>query len=558
MNGLSSFKQVYLLLLMSLSIVVGFSNGIIAQESQSKLSDTILQNSNPGTLDLDLIREFEGRISTLEEANKNLNGSLTTAKWIATILVAIVAALIAFLRYSIAKKEEKESRKLENYLKKVDENNSKLTASNEAYYNKTQKNIKAVTDLIRSLDEIFKISNSAKELERKTKILEEEALKIQSKQEKERKNILNEAREIYNEIDRDSYKKLYYENKLSKFSSSFLSLLQEGEENELNNPFCFFLVGLHFNLQVMFNDSLSYFEKTIKVIQSSREEYSDLLFDCYYHKAIIYYNFGFYDKAFESFKKCTELNGKDLLMWTYLPEAMHFIYLRKVDTYKAEFGSNIPSDKELELKEDEERVKNEFIRIEKVLRDKSDDLNSSKARRIIALLNIKFGNFYFRPFKDSLVKNKFYKERLSNAEGQYKNAVSIDDKFYLSKLSLRQVEFIKLKMGLNLSDLDKKNMQDDVMEVYRTIRKKVGDTTETKIVIMYYYILAICEKMLKILDPHFAAQDFIDEIYELKKQIPNPLEVEETSQEIRIYSPYSKQDLTFDEIISELEESTLV
>ena len=514
-------------------------NELRAQIIQNEFTQDSSLSSAPKALDnFEAIKDFEGRISRLEEFQSEIDSTFESWKWILGFIITIASFLMAFQRYLRQKKEEEERNRVDDYMKKIQDNNDKLASNNDSLFKKSEGNIQAVTDLIKSYEQMFAVAKDAKEIKDRTIELSKIEKERKERRIKEVAKVLDNAQKIFGRITRDNYKKLSFQNELNKFSIEFLRLVdnEDGEKVKFSS-ICYYLVALNYSVQVIFDEAIAYFRLAIE--KAGTEGQSQVIQESYFHIAIIYYNFGLYQDALDNLESFIETNKEDGFVLTYLPEAKQ---LRLLEESKA--GRKT----EEELRREREQIEKEFQNL--VLR--VEEIAGSRKGKMVSLAYIKFGNFYFRPPIPFYLKQRSYIVNLNKALEMYEVAKKADEGFYLSKLSYAQVILIK-KYICNQDVESEKLIEAEkcIRNVYKEVRIKAGSTTEGKIIIMYYYILGICESFLrKIEGDSFSPQGYKNDIPDFQRLLPEALN---EKHEIRIFSPYSKQDLTFSEIIDELE-----
>jgi tetratricopeptide (TPR) repeat protein len=221
---------------------------------------------------------------------------------------------------------------------------------------------------------------------------------------------------------------------------------------------------------------------------------------CAFHSAIIEYNVGAYKSAIEKFKLASGINKDDLLSSVYVPEGKYLGQLARVPEIEAEFGAII------------EEVK---------ARPTSANWPDGRKKSFLAQCYVRWGNIHFG-------------KNLTKCKELYEQAYELD-RNYLSCFSLAQLRRAELGESPEAEEL--------FGEAFRYIQVKVSTTIEGRILLMLYYMLAICCKEGNIRGE--IPQTYLALIFR---------EVSSLNQgsETRIFSPTKKNDCTLDEFISEV------
>jgi hypothetical protein len=162
--------------------------------------------------------------------------------------------------------------------------------------------------------------------------------------------------------------------------------------------------------------------------------------------------------------------------------------------------------------------------------------------QLLAQAYMKFGNCYLGGSRDEDYRRH---KDLSIAEKYFQIAFTECPSSSIMKFSLAQVLYMQQKERGRIGIESKEHYHDLFLDTFKNIKSQIGQITEAKILMMYYYILAICCLWGEI--ENEIPQMYIMRIYELRPQLPN-------YSSLRIFSPLSKNDLTVDEFLKEIEQ----
>lgn len=480
------------------------------------------------------VNELEKRIIRTEALQESTKNSVTETKdvfLIFTIIFTVLTATFGIIQFFKSQRESKTN------LEKA-----KIT---ENKYNelldKSKENIEQVTSLISSIESIFVISDKTTKLQNEIDKQKNEFEKRNNERDELRNKkiieINSDAMRICKNLNRDNYKETKNRNIIREFCQNLNSAIQDfnfDSDKEINSN-CSLLICLDSILNLLFEKAILSINEAIRKSQLyTTESTSEFLFPglnsteikiwnkklaniCLFHKAIIMYNFGDYKEAELLFQQAAEYDPRDVKSMLYVPEAK---FLGKLDTL-----NNI-----------EEHFERLILKINEM--DNTTGWRQNK-QQLLSELFLKYGNCYFRTKSGKLVDAQYLKK----AGEKFRKAYELNQESYITQFSLAQA--LSKKEKRDITEKDRKEMSDLFSQVYRKVRIKIGETNEAKILIMLYYILAICAKALNI-----DFRQYLLNIYEKGGQLPS---LNNGEKKIRIYSPYTKNDLTYDELKIELE-----
>ncbi|OED34853.1 hypothetical protein AB832_06790 [Flavobacteriaceae bacterium (ex Bugula neritina AB1)] len=486
------------------------------------------------------IIELKNHQEKLEDRITNiyrLLGSLTG--------LAALVSIFAFIRQLI--REKNESQRIEKLVSSYDEATRNREEIIEEFLRKNNENIKTTTALLGTFNGIFSLQKN-NQVEAKKLIEDIETLRskiIEDEDEETRKldesvRYLNtKAMKICFKLSRSNYKVPEKAQEIKGFRSIVYARLKTPRTESRLNPNSYFLLALDLNMRNMFDEALENLDLALNLAKKYKdEEVEDIVFPakdltendlnkwntkliniCLFHKAIILYNLGKHKEAASVFQEALVYDPNDVLSMIYVPEAM---YLGKFEQF--------------------ERIIEAFEGLLKKIEVLSKSPNwRHEKNEILALLYIKLGNCYF-PGTSHLPFKNF--ESIEKAYYYYKLAYEQNSASYLMCFSLGQASLEMAKAApVSKQDQYKQNARSLFKKTLRKIKLKIGETNETKILIMLFYINAICMKELGIdLD---RIQYYIDKIYEHGKDLPS-------IEEYRVYSPLTKNDLSYPALRNEV------
>lgn len=519
------------------------------------------------------LTEYEGRIAKIEETQEHFSAAFDRAQWILGFCITLASFIFGFVQYIRQKKEEEERARIDGYMDKLRETNDKLMANNEkmmdqysANFDKSSLLIETIKNTLESTNEITSmVKEKTEELDAKISDFNENRKIEEEKQTQLRlgyiKQVNTEAIKICdkkenadNAVDRDNYKDYDKQVIVQNFKNYFetLKIEQELKESEVNAN-SYLLLALDAALKNTYNEADKYLDIAIKKAETySRDGATSELYPgfssekvkswnnklaniCYFHKAIIYYNFGLYQEAERFFRLAIQYDPNDVKSLMYIPEAKYLAQIELPDIVHEEFEkvgekiNKIPAQYTINWKKTKDEILAEYL--------------------------IRYGNCFYPSDKYDQYKFKDSRD-LKKAGKLFYDSHQKNPNFFVAIFSLAQAyagkasDYKLSKEARGQANSDAKELFQKVFEI---VNVKRGKVTEDKIAIMYYYILAICSKELGKTNQ---AQFYLEEIFKLGGRLPNfnyqKSDGTRVKLPIKIYSPLSKLDFSFEELIKEL------
>ncbi len=496
------------------------------------------------------IANLEYRQNTIETSIRETKDSFQFFLTLTLAIVSLFYGLTTFMQYRRDLREQTENQdkmkllteqnnRYESYITRQEQNNRQLLDS-------TKQNIDQVTQLIESLDSMFKVVAKADEIEKSLTDLDRE-MRVQKEQQKEYtmellRELNTDAIEICGGMNRDNYMSLENQQRLRNFRNKLNARFTEiGKfENKLNAN-CFLILGLDFRIRNLFDEALENLEIAVRRAKLySKQDGGPLMHPdpskneeeirmwnkklaniALFHKALILYNLGKHRDAENMFREALEYDPNDIQAMIYIPEGKYL-------GHYAGF----------------EEIVKEFERLINLLEDNRDFRGNRLSKDILlSQLYVRYGNCYF---PGSTHKPFAKQENLKVAEEIYAQAYQQLPDSYLTKFSYAQALAEKTRRRIpEVERLEAEKLARQLFsEAYAIVKVKIGETTETKILLMLYYILLICCQELDLGSDKIAR--FISKIYEKGAELPS-------IEGYRIYSPLTKNDLTYEELKQEIQ-----
>jgi len=492
-------------------------------------------NQQPQSIPNEAIESLKERLSSLETLQEamvsNSKGALEQMNFVFAIVATFFGLFSLFFAYRQIIADTSRD--------KHDEEMRGLVGS-------FRQNITVINDLIATLEHTHRYRQ---EVETRiqtmdTKIVEFDEYKKKTEQTiKEKIDELNaEAFILFRDhIDRQQFKTEENRGRLDLFYINMNAIEQMGDIGSQFSPICFFLRALHFFNITQYNPASKDLEESRRlglreVAKPTFKNYGQIeeddiikqlermLDDCSYHLGIIYFNTGQYDKSQERFKEAYRRKRLDFRSRSYIPQLMFFDTRIPFNSVITEFNTVEKELKSLSI-EDQSRI------------NWSEDMASLKMRE---------GSCYL-PKLIPLPNRAGYRDK-ENAE---KSANLFWEAYeYAQKIAYKPspVEiFVRFSLAQALELLPRTEWRDQTPEelfknVFNDIRKQVITKTEPILLVLLNYSLAICANKAKISgeNPHF----YLNRARESLQHVPN---------NIMIFSPINKLNLTREEIINEME-----
>jgi hypothetical protein len=425
-----------------------------------------------------------------------------------------------------------QSRKHEEYIQGQEKKSEKQDAKYQELLDSTKDNIKQTTALLSALEGMFKLKNTASEL--KTEIDDMKKAQEGAKQ-KFLQQMNREAMHLCAAMKRNDY--LDFGPKIREFCIQLNTGLQEYAIDKRLNANCYLILGLDSVLRGLYRDALEPLEKAIsdaafyakngtddslRYPNKNREEIKawnkKLANISCYHAGIVRYNLAEYKDAESKFRDALVYDDRDIESMIYIPETK---FLGRLDTFENIIGDY------------------------KHIKDEIDGIKDTSGWReakgtLLSQFYVRYGNCYFPG-----CNHKDYQKNvnLKQAETLYKKAYGADKDFYLAKFSYAQALSIKSDRDIPAPDkMNSKTWSNQLfLEVFEIVKERIAATSETKIRIMLYYMLAICCKQASIENEE--AKIYLMEIYKEGANLPS---------QVSIFSPLTKNNLSYQALKQEV------
>jgi hypothetical protein len=519
---------------------------------QSQVETTDSQKTNQEQID-ELKRQVEqlqGQLKNLEELPsgfaESLRSLIVTAQYMFGFSLAIITlfyGLTTFLQYRRDLREAKEnqekhrflveqSQKHEEYIQAQEKKSEKQDEKYKELLDSTKSNIEQTTALLSALEDMFKLKTTASELQTE---IDDMKMAQETAKHKFLQGINREAMQMCATMKRNDY--LDFGPQIREFCIKLNAGLQEYAIDKRLNANCYLILGLDSVLRGLYREALEPLEKAISDAAFYAKNGTDdsLLYpaknreeikvwnkklaniSCY-HAGIVLYNLGEYKQAESKFRDALVYDKRDIESMIYIPETK---FLGRLDTFE-----NIIADYN-QIKDDIDGIK--------------DTSNWREAKgTLLSQFYVRYGNCYFpgcyhKPYQ----KNA----NLKQTEMLYKKAYGADSDFYLAKFSYAQALSIKSARDIPEADkLKSKTLSNQLfLEVFEIVKERIAATSETKIRIMLYYMLAICCKQASLENEQ--AKMYLMEIYKEGANLPS---------QVSIFSPLTKNNLSYQALTEEV------
>lgn len=540
-------------------ILTFISFSTIAFSQTPKQSENVqIQKSTEADSLLAKVKELDSKVQNIE---KNIQFVMSITRWVVGLALAMVSlfyGLTTFLQYrkdlrdtqdyekrlkllseqfERQSAEGKEQLKIyESFIRRQEEKSDKLLES-------TRNNINQTTELLGALEGIFQFRGQTHEMEIQLKKFAEEFKKQKDVETKVFEEVNAEAIEICRNFNRYTYSSAENQALFQKFSSRLTDRMEKYEFNDLLNANCYLILGLNFddrnldnrlkNLQIAIDKSKRFFrdgaDNPILFPDMTQDEIKNwnrnLASISLYHAAILNYNFGEYRKAEGMFQNALDYVHNDIKSELYIPEA------KFLGGYVTDFHI----------------IEEDFERIAKRIEDIQDIENWGEVSKdsLLSQLYLRFGNCYFAKSKYPHYQ-KF--RSLKKSIEKYNKAYNYAKESYVTQFSYAQVLNARAKQP-NIPEAQKQEDREIFNDLFRKVfvqvREKIAGTTEAKILMMLYYMLAICCKEAKIEGEN--PKMYLLEIHREVGNLPS-------KEKLKIFSPLTKNDFIYKEFLKEVNE----
>lgn len=398
-------------------------------------------------------------------------------------------------------------------------------------------NIGAINGLINAMKEVIDSQAKAQQMLATINTLKDKDQAKEEMFEKEVEDLNKSTMKLSKEFRRRSHNQISFQRRIANIVEKYEILNSSTDLHHKINANAYYVIALHYRISNDYNEALKSFSKAITLCgehidQDDSAKYpllkeygvdlnkwlNKLKNVCYYHSAIIDYNLGSYDSAIQNFKSAIQFDNTDFESMIYIPEAMFLGALQPFNTIVINFQKVID-----DLEKSMELDKEQF---------------SSSRNELLASAYLKLGNCYLG---SSLESEYRVNKDLTKCQLLFEKALSLNPKSSVLKFSLGQALYlIDREKGQSSRD----RYFDLFFGAFKQIKSSIGKITEAKILMMYYYILAICVEYGEI--ENEAPQVYLLRIYELRTRLPE-------DERLRIYSPMTKNDLIVEDFVKEVE-----
>ncbi len=479
--------------------------------------------------------EIERRVTDLEAKMKSIDDAyrmVLNIAQIAAVLGGLIGCFLMFDRWRERKRFLEEAMRTrewyEQLMKRQEESNNKLFES-------VQANIDEASSLFGALKDMLSLKKDAKKIE-------QDLINRQSQIRAGVVQDLNtEAIQICRRVTRSNYSSIDIQDSIHEFAAKLKQYRNEYtiEDVELGTA-CILVMGLDLRVRDL--------DRRLKLLEQASEfgirdlrrapseeigagmstdEFREWSRACtneaLHHLAIVLYNTGEYRQAITKFEEALEYDESDLGSRLYIPEAKFLGFLTD------DFGEIVA----------------EFESIAKSIRDGEHTQSWSEEERnaLLTLTYVRLGNCYY-------ARSKFdpYREHrsLQRATECFSKARGLCPTSYLACFSHAQALSAwaaQLEPGTSGRDQLITDAESLFSDVFSKIRDKLATTSEPKIRLMLFYMLAICVKEGKIRGE--LPQTYLAQIFAEKGNVG-------MESRLRIFSPRTKNDLSVDEFVREV------
>lgn len=487
-------------------------------------------NSSNQEIHDNLKSELENIKIRQEIVLESTSNSLKRALWIFGILGSVITLFSFFQTFN-------DSRTMKVLRGQIEES-KEITGS-------YQRNIESITQLVGALKQVFEFQAQAQEMMQHITRLQDQQKATEEHLEKELDDINRTAMVLSRKCKRNSLN-------IPDFQGEARAFREKGEilagsvniEGQLNAN-CYYIFALDRRIANDYEGALEEFDTAIRLSREGIEQADTKILSlypslkdqasarswleklqnvCFFHSAIILYNLGNYGEALRRFRSAVEYDATDCKSLTYIPEAM---FLGRLSSFNAI----------------EEEFRNVIQRFERLSAKETAHFAESR-EQLLAQAYIKLGNCYLGRSRDGEYNKNM---NLNTTKEFFEKALQLDPGSIIVRFSYAQVLYLLNQKGKRNVESESK-YGDIFRSVFTEIKTKISQIVEAKILIMYYYILAICCHYAEI--ENEIPQLYLMRIYELRPKLPN-------YEDLRIFSPLSKGDLSVGEFMKEIEEFQL-
>lgn len=468
------------------------------------------------------ISDLERRVMELENTVNPVEGFLKTFgnlqgywEWILAFVAAVAVIYGLWKRFL----ESKPIERLNKEIARIEDRQMNLTLEqeekNRELINTVQRNIDSSTGLIGQFEQILKLPDLANEAK--------DALKLEIKETTARsrdrilKNLNEKGLVLSRELSRTSCAARGAQERLIRFGIQFEAARVEQSVTDADlNGAIFLALGRSFRIGDV-PTRLQYLNTGLERASVEKSEFVEDLYpgivkgdvrkiiagianDCAHQAGLLCYNVGSYAEAIESWQAALEWDETDFESALYIPEAKFL-------------GRLAPT----------EKIAEEFEKVsDRIQRRRITDAASQQDRdQLLSACFVRWGNIYFgvseRKCHDMFVR-------------AYERSET-----YLSVFSLAQIEW-------HIGDPNERCMR-LFRQAFVLIQQKSSQTVEGRILMMLYYMMAICCYRGEIVGE--IPQSYISLIFREASSLNN-------SGGVFVFSPVEKQAKLVSEFLSEV------
>jgi tetratricopeptide (TPR) repeat protein len=436
-----------------------------------------------------------------------------------TFLFVALGAVGAFLTYLQTKKENKLIKAQERQIE-----DAKVLAT--SYY----KNIDSVTSLVTTLQAALSIYTKAEEKLKAIDSLQHTVSGLDNYWQEQLARLNDDAVQLSPKLTRAAINSRSTIQAVDSFTTRYEFVTSSPNLLKSPNANCLFVVAFGHRARGRDSEAEQCFQRAIEIAQEDIKTRAELPYRaipgnvtshvwltklqniCHYHLGLTLANQGRYSEAVHAFERACQADAHDYKAASYIPEVMFF-------------GGLVPLD----------RIVAEYRALLQKLASVPESARSRLAQtpgELAADVHIKIGNCYF-----ATSEHKDYQphRRVTEAEQHYRLALQADPNAVIAKFSLAQ--------ALQEQRKDRSLCEKLYVDAYSELRNAVSRMIEHKSLILFYYMIAICCEGGRIGADN--TQIYTLKIYELLSELPH-------KEQVRLFSPLTKTDLTFDRFSDEV------
>ncbi|MAU00172.1 MAG: hypothetical protein CL608_23780 [Anaerolineaceae bacterium] len=504
-------------------------------ESDVQVVNTSLNQPEELTPIDEISRSLDARLTSLETLQEAIVSTSKGALEQMTFIFTIVAAFFGLFSLYFA------------YRQITTENNREVhDAEMRSLVASFHNNINTISSLINTLEQSYdyreKVENQLSEMQRRAASLE----KSRDESDITFTNRIAElnadaVRLFKTEIDRAALSREENRRKLDRFANRMNSAGTIREVENLLNPFCYYLRGLHNIATYQYELAISDLEvahkkgrvdlvdpRLINYAEHDRENVmaivEDMVVSCSHFQGVGFKNLGRYEESRKKFQDALERDPSHYQSRTYLLQVMYFDSNVSLATIESEY----------------DKVVEEF---EHALNSASSLDERKKMRKIFSVLKVNQGNMYLRKLIALSARSDHKEfENREKALRYYQEAYDYikpysDVSNYVAAFSVAQaIE------DVGSSVWDERSPTYFYQESLRSLKKRVAEDHDPLYSVLLYYMIAICEN--KIDGEQSSAGVFLSQARHSLKEVPS---------NATCFSPISKVRLSRNHLLEEMD-----